>query len=104
MQLSAIRAVATGPVALLLATAAYAQKAYGPGVTDTEVKIGQTEPFSGPASNYGTVAKIEAAYFNMINETGGANGRKIALIALDDALSPPKTVEQTSSLVESDDM
>ena len=104
MQLSAIRAIAAGTVALLLATAAHAQKAYGPGVTDTEVKIGQTEPFSGPASNYGIVAKIEAAYFDMINETGGVNGRKINLIAFDDALSPPKTVEQTRRLVESDDV
>ena len=71
-----------------------------PGVTDTEIKIGQTMPYSGPASAYGVIGKAETAYFKMINEQGGVNGRKINLISLDDGYSPPKTVEQTRRLVE----
>jgi branched-chain amino acid transport system substrate-binding protein len=71
-----------------------------PGVTDTEIKIGQTMPYSGPASAYGVIGRTEAAYFKMINEHGGINGRKINFISLDDAMSPPKTVEQTRRLVE----
>ena len=71
-----------------------------PGVTDSEVKIGQTMPYSGPASAYGVIGRTEAAYFKMINEQGGINGRKINLISLDDAYSPPKTVEQVRRLVE----
>jgi ABC-type branched-subunit amino acid transport system substrate-binding protein len=71
-----------------------------PGVTDTEIKIGQTMPYSGPASAYGVIGRTEAAYFRMINEQGGVNGRKINLISLDDAYSPPKTVEQVRRLVE----
>jgi branched-chain amino acid transport system substrate-binding protein len=71
-----------------------------PGVTDTEIKIGQTMPYSGPASAYGVIGRTEAAYFKMINEQGGINGRKINLISLDDAYSPPKTVEQVRRLVE----
>src|SRR6185312_13921287 len=78
----------------------YAQKKYAPGVTDTEIKIGQTMPYSGPASSYGTIGKAEAAYFAMINDKGGVNGRKINLISLDDGYSPPKTVEQVRRLVE----
>src|SRR5579864_9558704 len=77
-----------------------ADKAYGPGVSDTEVKLGQTMPYSGPASSYGTIGKAEAAYLKMINEQGGVNGRKINLISLDDGYSPPKTVEQVRRLVE----
>ncbi len=92
--------------ALLLAAAftypATAQKQYGPGVTDTEIKIGQTMPYSGPASSYGTIGKVESAYFKMINDNGGINGRKINLISLDDGYSPPKTVEQVRRLVEQD--
>ena len=65
-----------------------------PGVTDTEIKIGQTMPYSGPVSAYGIIGRTEAAYFQMINEQGGVNGRKLNLISLDDAYSPPKTVEQ----------
>ncbi len=75
-------------------------KQYGPGVTDAEIKIGQTMPYSGPASAYGTIGKSEAAFFAMINDQGGVNGRKITLISLDDGYSPPKTVEQTRRLVE----
>ena len=71
-----------------------------PGVTDTEIKIGQTMPYSGPASAYGVIGRAEAAYFKMINEQGGVNGRKINFISLDDAYSPPKTVEQVRRLVE----
>jgi branched-chain amino acid transport system substrate-binding protein len=69
-------------------------------VTDTEIKIGQTMPYSGPASAWGTVGRAELAYFKMINDQGGINGRKIKLISLDDAFSPPKTVEQTRKLIE----
>jgi branched-chain amino acid transport system substrate-binding protein len=71
-----------------------------PGVTDAEIKIGQTMPYSGPASAYGVIGRTEAAYFKMINDQGGINGRKINLISLDDAYSPPKTVEQVRRLVE----
>jgi branched-chain amino acid transport system substrate-binding protein len=71
-----------------------------PGVTDTEIKIGQTMPYSGPASAYGVIGRTEAAYFKMINDQGGINGRKINFISLDDAYSPPKTVEQIRRLVE----
>jgi branched-chain amino acid transport system substrate-binding protein len=71
-----------------------------PGVTDKEIKIGQTMPYSGPASAYGVIGKAEAAYFRMVNEQGGINGRTINLISLDDAYSPPKTVEQVRRLVE----
>ena len=71
-----------------------------PGITDTEIKIGQTMPYSGPASAYGVIGRAEAAYFKMINEQGGINGRKINFISLDDGYSPPKTVEQTRRLVE----
>ena len=71
-----------------------------PGVTDSEIKIGQTMPYSGPASAYGVIGRTEAAYFKMINEQGGVNGRKINFISLDDAYSPPKTVEQIRRLVE----
>jgi branched-chain amino acid transport system substrate-binding protein len=85
-----------------VAPGAIAQKNYAPGVTDTEIKIGQTMPYSGPASPYSAVGKAESAYFNMINEQGGVNGRKINLKSLDDAFSPPKTVEQTRRLVEED--
>ena len=83
-------------------SAAVAQKKYAPGVSDTEIKIGQTMPYSGPASAFGTVGKAEAAYFAMINEQGGINGRKIDLISLDDGYSPPKAVEQIRRLVEQD--
>jgi ABC-type branched-subunit amino acid transport system substrate-binding protein len=92
-------------VALALsASSAQAQKNYDPGATDTEVKIGQTVPFSGPASAYATIGKAQAAYFNMINQQGGVNGRKINLIQYDDAYSPPKAVEQVRKLVESDEV
>jgi branched-chain amino acid transport system substrate-binding protein len=86
------------------ASSALAQKKYDTGASDTEIKIGQTAPFSGPASAYATIAKAQAAYIKMINEQGGVNGRKINLIQYDDAYSPPKTVEQVRKLVESDEV
>jgi branched-chain amino acid transport system substrate-binding protein len=81
-----------------------ARAANAPGVTDTEIKIGQTMPYSGPASPYGVIGRAELAYFNMINDSGGVNGRKLNLISLDDGLSPPKTVEQTRRLVENENV
>jgi branched-chain amino acid transport system substrate-binding protein len=83
---------------------ALAQNNYGPGVTDTEVLIGQTNPYSGPLSSYGTQGRAETAYYKMINDQGGVNGRKIKLLSLDDGYSPPKTVEQHRKLVESDEV
>jgi branched-chain amino acid transport system substrate-binding protein len=77
-----------------------ARAANAPGVTDAEIKIGQTMPYSGPASAYGVIGKADAAYFKMINDGGGINGRKLNLISLDDGYSPPKTVEQIRRLVE----
>ena len=73
---------------------------YGPGVSDTEIKIGNTMSYSGPASAYGPIGRSDAAYFAMINEQGGINGRKINFISRDDSYSPPKTVEQVRQLVE----
>jgi branched-chain amino acid transport system substrate-binding protein len=69
-------------------------------VTNTEIRVGQTMPYSGPASAWGAVGKAEVAYIKMINDAGGIRGRKITLISLDDAFSPPRTVEQTRKLVE----
>ena len=86
--------------AALAASAGSARAANAPGVTDTEIKIGQTMPYSGPASAYGVIGRAEVAYFKMINERGGVNGRKIDLISLDDGYSPPRTVEQVRRLVE----
>jgi ABC-type branched-subunit amino acid transport system substrate-binding protein len=80
--------------------AAAAQKKYDPGASDTEIRIGQTMPYSGAGSIYGEVGKTQAAYFRMVNEQGGINGRKINFISLDDAYSPPKTVEGVRKLVE----
>jgi len=93
-------------LALSVATsgAALAQKKYDPGATDTEIKIGNIMPYSGPASAYGVIGKTEAAYFKKINAEGGINGRKINFISYDDAYSPPKTVEQARKLVESDEV
>ena len=81
-----------------------AQKKYDPGASDTEIRIGNIMPYSGPASAYGTIGKAQAAYFRMINETGGINGRKINFISYDDGYSPPKTVEQARKLVEGDEV
>ena len=86
------------------ATSALAQKKYDLGASDTEIKVGQTIPLSGPASAYGGIGKVQAAYIRMINEQGGVNGRKINLIQYDDSYSPPKTVEQVRKLVEGDEV
>ena len=105
MSVKHLLASASAAVALAVAaTPAAAQKKYDPGASDTEIKIGQTMPYSGPASAYGTIGKAEAAYFKMINEQGGINGRKINFISLDDAYSPPKTVEMVRRLVEQDEV
>jgi branched-chain amino acid transport system substrate-binding protein len=85
-------------------SSAHAQKTYDTGATDAEIKVGQTVPFSGPASAYATVGKAQAAYMKMINDQGGVNGRKINLIQYDDAYSPPKTVEQVRKLVDGDEV
>ncbi|MCP3393265.1 ABC transporter substrate-binding protein [Bradyrhizobium sp. CCGB12] len=97
-------ATATALTLALSVSAANAQKKYDPGASDTEIKVGQTVPFSGPASAYATIGKTQAAYFKMINDQGGVNGRKINLIQYDDAYSPPKAVEQVRKLVESDEV
>ena len=94
---------ALSAVGLVLAGGlAWAAGQYGPGVTDTEIKLGSTMPYSGPASSYGTIGKSDAAYFAMINDQGGINGRKVNFVSLDDAYSPPKTVEDIRQLVEQD--
>src|SRR5215208_8157311 len=93
-------------LALLAATSsgALAQKKYDTGATDTEIKIGNIMPYSGPASAYGVIGKTEEAYFKKINAEGGINGRKITFISLDDGYSPPKTVENVRRLVEQDEV
>jgi ABC-type branched-subunit amino acid transport system substrate-binding protein len=88
----------------LVATTANAQKKYDPGASDSEIKIGNIMPYSGPASSYGVIGKTEAAFFNMINAEGGINGRKINFISYDDGYSPPKAIEQARKLVESDEV
>src|SRR4051794_1234639 len=97
----AIFALVLGAV---LASPALAEKKYDTGASDTEIKIGQTIPLSGPASAYGSIGKVQAAYIRMINEQGGVNGRNVNLIQYDDAYNPPKTVEQVRRLVESDEV
>jgi ABC-type branched-subunit amino acid transport system substrate-binding protein len=89
---------------LLIAAPALGQKKYAPGVSDTEIRIGQTMPYSGPASAYAAIGRAEAAYFAMLNEQGGVNGRRITLLSLDDGYSPPKTFEQTRRLVEQENV
>ena len=102
-QLTRRTVLAAAPTALALsALPAYAQKKYDAGASDSEIKIGHTNPYSGPASSYGVIGKTETAFFTMINEKGGINGRKINFISYDDGYSPPKTVEQVRKLVESD--
>ncbi|OPF95133.1 ABC transporter substrate-binding protein [Rhodopseudomonas palustris] len=91
-------------VSFAASNGALAQKKYDPGASDTEIRIGNIMPYSGPASAYGVIGRTEAAYFKMINDKGGINGRKINFISYDDAYSPPKTVEQARKLVESDEV
>src|ERR1700736_987406 len=101
------RLAALSAAALLFAAsgdAAFAQKKYDTGVSDTEIKIGNVEAYSGPASAYGVIGKTEDAYFKMVNDQGGINGRKINFITYDDGYSPPKTVEQVRKLIESDEV
>jgi ABC-type branched-subunit amino acid transport system substrate-binding protein len=97
-------AMAAAAAVAITATTAHAQKTYDPGASDTEIKIGNIMPYSGPASSYGVIGKTEAAFFNMINAAGGINGRKINFISYDDAYSPPKAIEQARKLVESDEV
>nr|HET7858562.1 ABC transporter substrate-binding protein [Caldimonas sp.] len=98
-------ALGAGVAVATLGGRAFAQAAkYGPGASATEIKLGQTMPYSGPASAYGTIGKLHQAYFKMLNENGGVNGRKINLISLDDGYSPPRTVEQVRRLVEQDEV
>jgi branched-chain amino acid transport system substrate-binding protein len=97
-------AVAAMAVAAMAASEAAAQKKYDPGASDSEIKIGNINPYSGPASAYGEIGKTEAAYFRKVNVEGGVNGRKINFISYDDGYSPPKTVEQARKLVESDEV
>src|SRR5215467_3833627 len=96
-------AVILSSLAIAVGSAA-AQKKYDPGASDTEIKIGNINPYSGPASAYGQIGKTIAAYFNKVNADGGVNGRKINFISYDDAYSPPKAVEQARKLVESDEV
>src|SRR3978361_255489 len=90
--------------AVVLSATTFAAAAEMRGVTATEIKIGQTMPYSGPVSAFGALGKSEVAYFKMVNDRGGINGRKVNLISLDDGYAPPKTVEQTRRLVESDEV
>src|ERR1700712_2801890 len=94
---------ALSAIALLAMTAA-SRAAEMRGATATEIKMGQTMPYSGPVSAFGALGKGEVSYFKMVNERGGINGRKVNLISLDDSYAPPKTVEQTRRLVESDEV
>src|SRR5881227_2080788 len=100
--------LAIASAALMIVTTssggALAQKKYDTGATDSEIKIGNIMPYSGPASAYGVIGKTEEAYFKKVNAEGGINGRKINFISYDDAYSPPKTVEQARKLVESDEV
>jgi branched-chain amino acid transport system substrate-binding protein len=101
--LAALAVGVAGAVALAtVGQTTAAEKAFDPGVTDKEVKIGQTLPYSGPASSFATIGRTQAAYYRMVSEQGGVNGRKIEHLSLDDGYSPPKTVEQTRRLVEQD--
>ncbi|PDT73670.1 ABC transporter substrate-binding protein [Bradyrhizobium sp. C9] len=97
-------AALAGLLTIAVAGAANAQKKYDPGATDTEIKVGNIMPYSGPASAYATIGKTEAAYFNKLNSEGGINGRKVNFVSYDDGYSPPKMVEQARKLVESDEV
>ena len=105
MRLSKLMLAGAGALALALtATAASAQKKYDDGASDTEIRIGHTNPYSGPASAYGQIGKTIEAYFKKVNDGGGINGRKITFISYDDGYAPPKTVEMVRKLVEEDKM
>ena len=96
------RTLLAGAAAYTILPARAAEKKYAEGITDTEIHFGQTMPYSGPASSYGTIGKAQAAYFAMINDQGGVNGRKLNFVSLDDGYVPPKTVELTRRLIEED--
>src|SRR6201987_5381756 len=96
-----LMAAAVGTIAAQSQTA---ESQSTPGVSDTQIKIGQTIPYSGPASSFATIGRTQAAFYRMINDTGGVNGRKIDFVTLDDGYSPPKTVEQVRKLVEQDEV
>ncbi len=102
VRIAAISAAITAVA--VTSTAAFAQKKYDTGASDTEIKVGNIIPYSGPASAYGVIGKTEEAYFKMINDRGGINGRKVNFVSYDDAYSPPKAVEQVRKLVESDEV
>jgi branched-chain amino acid transport system substrate-binding protein len=105
LRISHLLSFAAAAALTVLAThGALAQKKYDTGASDTEIKIGNVEAYSGPASAYGVIGKTEEAYFKMINDAGGVNGRKINFISYDDSYSPPKTVEQVRKLIESDEV
>jgi branched-chain amino acid transport system substrate-binding protein len=97
-----MRLLAVGAILALISSSAFAQPKYGPGTSDAEIKVGQTIAYSGPASAYGQLGKVEDAYFKSLNAKGGINGRKINFISLNDGYSPPKAVENARRLVESD--
>src|SRR6516162_11451937 len=106
MEVSALSRIVALAAAVILGLAgahrAAAEEKYGPGVSDTEIKLGQTMPYSGPLSALGAYGRAQVAYYKMINDEGGISGRKVTLISLDDGYSPPRTVEQTRKLVERD--
>jgi ABC-type branched-subunit amino acid transport system substrate-binding protein len=104
MNTSTLVLVSTFFTAVCAIESVAAEKSYGPGVTDTEIKIGQSVPYSGPASGFSSYGRVMMGYFRMLNEKGGINGRKVNLISLDNAYSPPKAIEQTRKLVESDEV
>ncbi len=95
-----MKALMVGLMAAALASPAAAQKKYDAGASDKEIKIGNTNPYSGPASAYGQIGRAIAAYFKMVNDQGGINGRKVTFVTYDDSYSPPKTVEMARKLVE----
>lgn len=99
-----LKPLAIAALCLSLATSAHAQKKYDPGASDTEIRIGNASPYSGPASAYGVIGKAIGAYMKMVNDRGGINGRKVSFISYDDQYSPPKTIEVTRRLVEQDEV
>ena len=104
MRLHTLSLALAGLSLLTSATPALAQKKYDPGVTDKEIKVGNTNPYSGPASAYGAIGKSIAAYFDKVNAEGGVNGRMVKFISLDDGYNPAKTVEQARKLVEEEEV
>ena len=104
MKLNYFGLVIAGAATVMMATSAMAQKKYDPGATDKEIKVGNLNPYSGPASAYGAIGKAIGAYFDKVNAEGGINGRMVKYISLDDGYNPAKTVEMTRKLVEEDEV